>query len=107
MKVEGEMHMIKKLKSLFFNPSEVYDNEIMYHKNGKVMYEGSVKGSNFYGLGKYYDESGKLCYEGNFVDGLPHGQGICHLEDGSIYEGELFKGERTGVGSIRFANGMF
>ena len=97
--------MLNKIKSLLKSSSDVYENEIMYHKNGKVMYEGSVKGSNFHGLGKYYDETGRLCYEGHFANGLPHGQGKCYLEDGSIYEGELHKGERTGIGTKQFSDG--
>ena len=97
--------MFEKIKSLFSSSSDVYENEIMYHKNGKVMYEGTVKGSNFHGLGKYYAETGELRYEGNFVNGLPDGKGKCFLEDGSTYEGDLHKGERTGMGIKHFPNG--
>ena len=84
--------MFEKIKSLFSKSSNVYENEIMYHKNGKVMYEGAVKGTNFHGLGKLYTEEGNLQYEGHFADGVPHGQGKCYLEDGSTYEGEFHKG---------------
>lgn len=48
--------MFDKVKSLFSRSTDVYENEVMYHKNGQIMYEGTVKGSNFHGMGKYYSE---------------------------------------------------
>ena len=99
--------MFDKIKSLIFGGGNTCKTEIYYHDNGKIRYEGSIKGSNFHGLGKYYNEEGKLCYEGLFSNGFPEGEGKAYLEDGSTYEGMFRKGERTGTGVQRFSDGSY
>ncbi len=45
-------------------------------------------------------------YEGNCEDGLKHGQGIFHnAANGSVYNGEWFRGEKRGSGILNNADG--
>ena len=41
-----------------------------------------------------YDD--QTVYEGEFLNGLRHGQGAIVFENGDIYEGGWFEGQRTG-----------
>ena len=68
--------MFDKLKSLFSQKDDVYEDEVLYHKNGNIMYEGAMKGPMFHGTGKLYNEAGKLIYKGEFRSGERHGHGM-------------------------------
>lgn len=51
----------------------------------------------FNGTCRWTKATGEV-YEGQFLDGLPHGDGVCLYADGSRYEGVWFKGLRWGYG---------
>ncbi len=56
------------------------------------------------GLGKYTYGNGSR-YEGEFLNGLPHGQGICFYANGDKYTGEWFRHQPNGTGKMEYNNG--
>ena len=53
-----------------------------------------------YGLGDASDE-----YRGQFVDGLPHGVGVCNYASGAVYNGQWIGGLRHGQGELKDEHG--
>jgi len=49
-------------------------------------------------------EKGKK-YMGEFMNGMPHGQGICEFANGDKYVGEFRQGKCEGYGILTYANG--
>ena len=56
------------------------------------------------GIGKY-DYSDGSHYEGEFLNGDPHGQGICLYQNGDRYAGEWYRNQPNGKGKMIYHNG--
>ncbi len=56
------------------------------------------------GLGQYAYGDGSR-YEGEFLNGLPHGQGICFYANGDKYTGDWYKHKPNGEGKMEYASG--
>ena len=67
------------------------------------IYMREIKDSQFNGKGKL--KSNNEDYEGDFVDGEKTGKGKITFKDGTIYEGNLNKGEFKGNGHMIWKNG--
>ncbi len=77
-----------------------------YYENGNVLYEGDFKDGLFHGKGKFYDEKGNLSYEGDFKDDLAYGEGKFYDEEGKLrYEGNVKEGFFHGKGKLHYENG--
>jgi hypothetical protein len=62
-------------------------------------YEGDCKNGKADGAGK---ATGEDFYEGNFRSGVPDGKGKYTWKNGNYYDGEWFKGLKSGQGVMRF-----
>ncbi|MDH3648481.1 MAG: caspase family protein, partial [Saprospiraceae bacterium] len=56
------------------------------------------------GLGQYTYDNGSR-YEGEFLNGLPHGEGVCYYSNGDRYTGHWMKHQPNGKGAMVYANG--
>ncbi|MBK8502758.1 MAG: hypothetical protein IPL46_11355 [Saprospiraceae bacterium] len=56
------------------------------------------------GIGKF-DYSDGSHYEGEFLNGDPHGQGICLYQNGDRYSGEWYRDQPNGRGKMNYYNG--
>ncbi|MCB0665615.1 MAG: caspase family protein [Saprospiraceae bacterium] len=56
------------------------------------------------GIGKF-DYSDGSHFEGEFLNGAPHGEGICLYQNGDHYAGEWYRDQPNGRGKMEYANG--
>ncbi len=56
------------------------------------------------GLGRYTYQNGSM-YEGEFLNGMPHGQGVCYYVNGDKYTGDWVRHQPNGKGAMVYANG--
>eukprot|EP00056_Hartaetosiga_gracilis_P001800 m.47741 g.47741 ORF g.47741 m.47741 type:complete len:231 (+) comp10786_c0_seq2:49-741(+) len=69
-------------------------------------YMGYWQQDKHHGQGvKFYDMEGKERYEGEWYKGRRSGWGRMHYSDGSIYEGEWLEDMRSGTGLLLLASG--
>lgn len=62
-------------------------------------YVGEIKENLRNGYGVYTYSNSFFRYEGEWRAGIKHGFGKLKMRDGSYYEGEIFNGEMSGIGS--------
>ena len=55
--------------------------------------------------GKFFNSNKKLIYDGKILNGVKHGNGIQHFENGGRYEGEFENDLKCGKGVYYFPNG--
>ncbi len=67
--------------------------------------EGCVTGDCFNGRGTYIYKDGFAKYVGNFINGRPHGDGICYFSNGERYTGEWAVGSFNGIGTLFMQDG--
>lgn len=58
------------------------------------------KNHRFHGMGRLTYSRPEVFFQGGFVNGLKHGVGEEHFEDGSFYVGSYLKGQRHGLGRL-------
>ncbi len=56
------------------------------------------------GIGQYTYANGSR-YEGEFLNGLPHGQGICFYANGDKYSGDWYQHKPNGTGKMEYQSG--
>lgn len=79
---------------------------LKYNYGDGSYYVGSVdENGRPSGRGRYHNASGELEYEGQFLNGLRHGPGTWHGQDGSVFEGQFIYGRSEGPGLLVRNNG--
>ncbi|NLK21255.1 MAG: hypothetical protein GX308_04080 [Epulopiscium sp.] len=77
-----------------------------YYKNGEIMYKGTFKNGKMSGKGVFYDEKGRKVYEGEVEDGCPDGEGVAYYPNGGVfYIGHWKNGTFNRRGKIYYENG--
>ncbi len=66
-------------------------------ENGKT---GCIQGTCDTGKGTYVYKEGAAKYVGDFMNGKPHGFGVCTYANGDRYRGEWFEGAFGGKGTL-------
>ena len=56
------------------------------------------------GIGQYTYGNGSR-FEGEFLNGLPHGQGICFYANGDKYTGDWYQHKPNGMGKMEYNSG--
>ena len=77
------------------------------HKEESVVYQSLPDCNVEYcatGIGEYTYGDGSR-YEGEFLNGLPHGQGICFYANGDKYTGDWYKHKPNGRGKMEYQSG--
>lgn len=76
----------------------------IYHDNGKIEYDGFLKGGKYFEQGKVYWKNGALKMKGNFVDGKLDGHFCCvYYANGMIqYTGQMKNGRYFGWGNFYY-----
>jgi hypothetical protein len=80
-------------------PEEVAKQEVVYEELQDCNLENCLTG-----IGKY-DYSDGSHYEGEFLNGDPHGQGICLYQNGDRYAGDWYRDQPNGRGKMDYHNG--
>lgn len=91
-------------KYLFTYPHVKLINTTIYFDNFDY-YEGEMRNSAKYGLGKYYHYDRKETYIGEYKDDIKSGKGNYYFRSGSVYKGEWKFDRINGNGKFYFLNG--
>lgn len=78
------------------------ENSSMLYKNGDI-FKGCYKGGVRVGRGLYTFASGEII-EGEWFGDL-HAHGIIRYCNGDVYEGEIYKSQKHGLGKYLYSNG--
>ena len=73
----------------------------VYNQDGSIASKGMFHENRLNGICTIYHGSPSVYYTGMVTNDLPNGQGIEHLANGDIYEGEFVNGKWHGRGQLR------
>jgi antitoxin component YwqK of YwqJK toxin-antitoxin module len=90
----------------YSDTGERHGKGILYHNNGKKMYEGYWSCDIPHGKGLKYDRDGKTEYDGHYNQGKREGEGITYYENGNkLYKGIYQDDKHHGEGTSFHLNG--
>ena len=84
--------------------ANVIQGQGVLHKSNGDTFDGEFENAMFSGEGTYQWSNPRLKFKGQFRNGLIHGFGVLHNQNG-VYEGEFKRGLMSGKGVITFYNG--